>query len=447
MSERTVSAISTAQGVGGVAIVRISGDKSLDIANAMFSPVGRTAVKDFKPYRMYAGYILCDGFKDFGLCVYFKAPKSYTGEDIVEFHCHGGINISRGVLKRTIDLGAYPAGRGEFTRRAFLNGKMSLSAAEGLGDMINAESAAEVKAGFMLYSEKLCAEAKETQDILTDCLAGINASLDYPEEDLEEEKIGDVREKIGEAKKIADGLLSTYKVGKMIKSGVNVAICGKPNAGKSSLLNALLGYDKAIVSPYAGTTRDAVEGAVEIEGVRFNLFDTAGIRDGAGEIERVGISAAEKIINAADIVIFVNSGGQDETSRKIEGGLKGKRVIKVVSKTDEEDFSLSSAEKADVYISSVTGEGIEDLKKLLAGEFVSSRAEDGAFIIEERHFLSLKAAAEHMEKALLSSEISAPLDMVASDVKSAWNSLGEITGETATEDIINEIFNKFCVGK
>lgn len=446
MSERTVSAISTAQGVGGVAIVRLSGEKSLDIAKKMFSPVGKTAVGDFEPYRMYAGYILCDGFKDFGLCVYFKAPKSYTGEDIVEFHCHGGINISRGVLKRTIALGAYPAGRGEFTRRAFFNGKMSLSAAEGLGDMINAESAAEVKAGFMLYSERLCAEAKRTQDILTDCLAGINASLDYPEEDLEEEKIGDVNKKLASAKAIVDGLLSTYKVGKMIKSGVNVAICGKPNAGKSSLLNALLGYDKAIVSPYAGTTRDAVEGVLEIGGVKFNLFDTAGIRDGAGEIERVGISAAEKIINSADIVIFVNSGGADEESEKIEKSLSGKRVIKVVSKTDEEDFSYSSAEKADVYISAVTGEGIEELKRLLSEDAVPSRAEDGAFIMEERHFLSLKAAAEHMERALNSSAAE-PLEIVASDIKSAWNSLGEITGETATEDIINEIFNKFCVGK
>lgn len=446
MSERTVSAISTAQGVGGVAIVRLSGEKSLDIAKRMFSPVGKTAVGDFEPYKMYPGYILCDGFEDFGLCVYFKAPKSYTGEDIVEFHCHGGINISRGVLKRTVELGAYPAGRGEFTRRAFLNGKMSLSAAEGLGDMINAESDAEVKAGFMLYSERLCAEAKKMQDILTDCLAGINASLDYPEEDLEEEKIGDVHKKLDEAKKIADGFLSTYKVGKMIKSGVTVAICGKPNAGKSSLLNALLGYDKAIVSPYAGTTRDAVEGAVEIEGVRFNFFDTAGIRDGAGEIERVGISAAEKIIKAADIVVFVNSGGADEESEKIESELNGKRVIKVVSKTDEKSFSLSSAERADVYISAVTGEGIEDLKKLLAEETISSRAEDGAFIIEERHYSALKAAGEHMEMALSSAETE-PLDIVASDVKSAWNSLGEITGETATEDIINEIFSKFCVGK
>lgn len=445
MADRTISAISTAQGVGGVAIIRLSGSSALDIAEKMFFPVGKTAVKNFEPYKMYAGYIDCEKFKDFGLCVYFKAPKSYTGEDIIEFHCHGGINISRGVLARTTALGAYPAGRGEFTKRAFLNGKLSLSAAEGLGDMINAESDAEVKAGFMLYSEKLRDSAAEIQFILTDCLAGVNASLDYPEEDLEEEKTGDLDYKLKSADKKIKALLSTYAVGKKIKSGVNVAICGKPNAGKSSLLNALIGYDKAIVSSYAGTTRDAVEGTVEIGGVRYNLFDTAGIRENAGEVESVGISIAEKIINSADIVLFVNADGVDENSKKIEESLKGKKVIKVVNKTDEEGFSFD-AEKADVYVSALTGEGIGDLKAAISSEFIPSRVEDGAFIIEERHFIALNEAKNHIERALFGLDKNS-FDMLASDIKAAWDSLGEITGETANEDIISEIFNKFCVGK
>jgi len=445
MTEDTVSAIATAQGVGGVAIIRISGPCALKIAGEMFFPAGKTAVKDFEPYKMYVGNIDGGSFKDFGMCVYFKAPKSYTGEDIIELHCHGGINISRGILKRTFALGATPAGRGEFTRRAFLNGKLSLSAAEGLGDMINAESEAEVKAGFMMYSEKLCAEAKNIQGLLTDCLAGINASLDYPEEDLEEEKTGDISVKLALSEEKIKRLLSTYTVGKRIKSGVNVAICGKPNAGKSSLLNALLGYDKAIVSSYAGTTRDAVEGAIEINGVKFNLYDTAGIRDGAGEIESVGISVAEKIIKSADIVLFVNSGGADENSKKIEESLSGKRIIKVVNKIDEDNFDYNR-EKADVYVSSLTGEGIEKLKERLAAECVISRGEDGAFIIEERHYKALKSAEEYINKAISSLSL-APLDALASDIKAAWDCLGEITGETATEEIINEIFSKFCVGK
>jgi len=444
--ESTVSAISTAQGVGGVAIIRLSGSGAQSIAEKMFVPVGKTAVKDFKPYVMYPGYIDCGSFKDFGLCVYFKAPKSYTGEDIVEFHCHGGINISRGVLKRTFALGAEPAGRGEFTRRAFLNGKLSLSAAEGLGDMINAESEAEVNAGFMLYSEKLCAEVKRAQDILTDCLAGIDASFDYPEEDIEEEKTGDIALKLAEAEKIIKRLLSTYAVGKRIKSGVNVAICGKPNTGKSSILNALLGYDKAIVSAYAGTTRDAVEGCIEIGGVRFNLYDTAGIRSGAGEVESIGISMAEKITKSADIVIFVNSGRPDEEYRKIAADLKGKRVIKVVNKIDEADFNICMAGEADVYTSAVTGEGMDELRRALSEEFVPSRSEDGAFLIEERHFSALSRAEEAVSRALAAVG-NKYLELVAADIKSAWDCLGEITGETATEEIITQIFNKFCVGK
>lgn len=444
--ETTVSAISTAQGVGGVAIIRLSGPAALSIAEKMFIPSGKTAVKDFKPYRMYAGYIDCLSFKDFGLCVYFKAPKSYTGEDTVEFHCHGGINISRGVLKRTFALGAEPAGRGEFTRRAFLNGKLSLSAAEGLGDMINAESEAEVKAGFMLYSEKLCAAVKRAQDILTDCLAGINASFDYPEEDIEEEKTGDISLKLAEAEKIVKNLLSTYAVGKRIKSGVTVAICGKPNTGKSSILNALLGYDKAIVSSYAGTTRDAVEGCIEIGGVKFNLYDTAGIRSGAGEVESIGISMAEKITESADIVLFVNSGSPDEEYRKIAESLKGKRVIKVVNKIDEPGFNICKAGEADVYTSAVTGEGIDDLRRALSAEFIPSRAEDGAFLIEERHYGALKRADKALSRASLAAG-KEYLELVASDIKAAWDCLGEITGETATEEIITQIFSKFCVGK
>lgn len=235
--------------------MRISGDSPLSIAEKMFVPSGKTAVKDFRPYRLYPGEIDGGTFTDYGLCVYFKAPASYTGEDVVEFHCHGGENIARGILKRTFRLGASAAGRGEFTKRAFLNGKLSLASAEGIADMINGESEAEVKAGYLLYSERLTGKVREIQDVLKEVLAGIDAAIDYPEEGIEEESTDDIRLALQRAKGEVSVLLSGYAKGKKIKSGVTVALCGKPNTGKSSLLNRLLGYEKAIVSDIAGTTR------------------------------------------------------------------------------------------------------------------------------------------------------------------------------------------------
>ncbi|MDE7076938.1 MAG: 50S ribosome-binding GTPase, partial [Clostridia bacterium] len=303
MAEELISAISTPSGVGGVAIVRVSGQGALCLAGKMFSPSGKTAVKDFAPNYMYTGNILCDGFSDYGMCVYFKAPKSYTGEDVVEFHCHGGTEIARGVLKATLANGARSAERGEFTKRAFINGKLSLSSAEGVIDMINAESLAEVRAGGLLYSEKLTGEVKKIQTSLTDILAGIAADTDYPEEDIDKCELASLSTDLQAICGSLDGLIAAYSGGKLIKSGVSVAICGAPNVGKSSLLNALLGYDKAIVSPVAGTTRDAVEGTVLIDGVKYHLTDTAGIREQAGDIESIGIERAKRAVSSADVVV------------------------------------------------------------------------------------------------------------------------------------------------
>ena len=276
MAEEIISAISTPAGIGGVAIIRVSGSGALAVAEKMFCPCGGVAVKRFEPNRMYTGRILCDGFEDYGMCVYFKAPKSYTGEDCVEFHCHGGTEIARGVLRATFDNGARSAERGEFTKRAFINGKLSLSSAEGVIDMINADSLAEVRAGGLLYGEKLTNDVKTIQSRLTDILAQIAADTDYPEEGIEETELSGVGRDLNEIGNRLNALLAAYSGGKFIKSGVNVAICGAPNVGKSSLLNALLGYEKAIVSPVAGTTRDAVEGTLLIDGVKYNLTDKIG---------------------------------------------------------------------------------------------------------------------------------------------------------------------------
>ncbi len=444
--EENIAAIATASGKGGVAIIRISGKAPLAIVEKMFTPVGKTPVKGFAPYRMYPGEIDGGGFCDYGLCVYFKAPKSYTGEDVVEFHCHGGESVARGILKRTFSLGARPAERGEFTKRAFLNGKLSLSSAEGVADMINGESQAEVKAGFLLYSEKLTNKVRALQGELKTLLAGIDVSVDYPEEDIEEQHIAELKISLRALKEKVAELKSGYAVGKKIKSGVTVAICGKPNTGKSSLLNRLLGYEKAIVSGVAGTTRDAVEGVMELDGKKFNLYDTAGVRESEDAIETIGIERAESIIRSADVAVFVvdYTQGVDEEDGRVLQMLTDKPLIKVINKADI--LTDDTDTDADVYTSAVTGEGIEKLKALLLEKSFGARSEDAAFLIEERHFKALERAEESLARAIIACE-SQPLDLIGIDVKEAWDSLGEITGETATEAIIQEIFEKFCVGK
>ncbi len=446
MMEENVAAIATAPGKGGVAIIRISGKSPLSIAEKMFTPVGKTAVSAFQPYRMYPGTIDGGSFSDYGLCVYFKAPASYTGEDIIELHCHGGESVARGILKQTFRLGAKPAGRGEFTKRAFLNGKLSLSSAEGVADMINGESEAEVKAGFLLYSEKLTEKVRGLQAELKTLLAGIDVSVDYPEEDIEEQHIAEIELSLHEICQKLSNIKRGYATGKKIKSGVTVAICGKPNTGKSSLLNRLLGYEKAIVSGIAGTTRDAVEGTLEIEGRKFNLYDTAGVRESADMIESIGIERAQSIIRSADVAVFVVDFGLgvDEEDARVLQMLQGKPLIKVVNKADT--LQDETETDADVYTSAVTGEGIERLKALLLEKGFGDRSEDAAFLIEERHFKALERSEESLLRAIAACKTQ-PLDLIGIDVKEGWDALGEITGETATEAIIEEIFAKFCVGK
>ena len=432
-----ISAISTAAGTGGVAIIRLSGKGSLDIVAKMFTPSAKIKAEKFIPNTMYTGVILGDGFSDFGMCVYFKAPRSFTGEDVVEFYCHGGVQIARGILAKTLSLGARAAEKGEFTKRAFLNGKLSLSSAEGMIDMINAESLAALRAGSMLYSEKLTAEIKELQSALQDVLAQIAADIDYPEEDLEGLNEGAIRSAIKTISQKLEKLASSYSCGKKIKDGVTVAICGKPNTGKSSLLNALLGYDKAIVSDEAGTTRDAVEGELKIDGVKYNLVDTAGIRESAGNVESIGIERAKKILQTADIILSVSDGNG-------EAGLQGAsgKVIKVFNKCDLN----APCGKYDLAVSAKTGQGLEQLKNLLSENSVGELSLDKAYIIEQRHYAALLRACESLNSAMKNCG-AFTVDVLAIDLKDAWDALGEITGETANEQIINTVFEKFCVGK
>ncbi len=430
--QESIAAIATASGTGGVAIIRISGENSLEIAGKMFTPY-----KNFKPNYMYAGHIQADGFTDYGFLVYFKAPKSFTGEDVVELHCHGGVQLARGVLKKCLSLGARLADRGEFTKRAFLNGKLTLASAEGMADMINAESLALLRAGSMLYGEKLSNEVETLQNSLKDILAEVAVEIDYPEEDDGGLDLKKIKSQVAALKVATDGLVSGYKCGKKLKEGVTVAICGKPNTGKSSLLNALLGYDKAIVSAEAGTTRDAVEGAIDIDGVKYNLIDTAGIRECAGAVESIGIERAKKIVTTADIILSVSEGEDADLPADVSGA-----VIRVFNKSDLK----KPVGKFDIAVSAKTGNGLDKLKKLIAEISFGDIALDKAYVVEERHYAALLKAAKALKSATENLE-TLTLDIIAVDLKDAWDALGEITGETANEEIISTVFSKFCVGK
>ncbi len=445
MKNDNIAAISTALGAAGVAVIRISGESPLAVAEKLFFPLEKIAVKDFIPNKMYVGEIKTEKFSDFGMCVYFRAPKSFTGEDTVEIHSHGGVAIVKGILKEVLNSGARLADNGEFTRRAFINGKLSLSSAEGLIDMINAESLSGVKAGYSLYREKLTNKISALQDSVTEVLSSIDVDMDYPEENLDKVSEETLIKNLSEVNKEIEKLLSTFSTGRVLKNGVSVAICGKPNTGKSSILNALLNTDKAIVSDIAGTTRDVVEGSMDIDGVRFNFYDTAGIRESDDKIETLGVERSKKILESADLVLFVLDGSEiNSADDEIYSVVKDKNTLTVLNKTDKGNFS---DDRASIYISALKGENIEGLKKAIYSKTVGEGVDyNGDFLSEERHYRALEKAKEKFSFAL-SMVGSAPLDIVAIDIKDGWDALGEISGKTATEEIINDIFSRFCVGK
>lgn len=446
IQEENIAAIATAMQPSGVAIIRISGSSPLDIAKKMFR-CKSTDVYDFEPYKLYVGTIDAGSFKDFGMCVYFKGPKSYTGEDMVEFHCHGGSAITKGILENCLNNGARLAERGEFTKRAFLNGKLSLSSCEGLIDMINSQSVAEAKAGYYLYRENLFKRIKFNQDELTYVLALIDANIDYPEEDIEQAELDDVKNRLTIVKNDILKLSDSYKIGSKAYGGVSVCLCGKPNVGKSSVLNSILRCDKAIVTSIEGTTRDVVEGTIEIEGVRFNFFDTAGIRESDNTVEKLGIERSKKAIETADVVVFIVDGSTDfnYADEEVYDLVKDKNLIKVLNKCDED--KKSAFIDYDFAVSAKTGEGIEELKKAIYDKSgLSSFNFDGDYLVERRHYEALSSSVKSLDKAI-SAIGRDPLDILTVDIRDALISLGLISGETADENVIDEIFSKFCVGK
>ena len=445
MVDDVIIALSTPVGKSGIGVVRMSGKNCLDIAKKMFTPLNKNV--DINPNLMVLGNIDLVSTTDIGFMVYFKAPKSYTGEDTIEFQCHGGIAVTQKIIEKALSLGVRLAEPGEFSKRAFLNGKMSLDQAEGVIDTINAESESELKASSGLQKGILTKTIENIQDTLIDIMSEIEVNLDYPEHDIEyatKEKINNEIDKI--YTKISD-LLKTEQQGKIIKNGVNIAIVGKTNVGKSSLLNALLGTEQAIVTDIEGTTRDVVIGSIEYKGIKFNFLDTAGLRQTNDKVENIGIEKAKQVLKESDIVLLVIDGSKELDNQDKENLelTKDKKRIIVVNKIDIKKFIKLQEET--VEISAKNNINIEKLKEKIYDKAIDGCDVNNTLVLTNaRHLEVLKSAIREI-KSIKETIFENSLDLVALDTRQLYEKLGEITGETIDEKVIDRIFSKFCLGK
>jgi len=449
--EKTICAISTPIGVGGISIIRLSGKESLNI----LSKILEKPILNIEPRKMYLKTIVCKNIKDKAMVVYFKAPYSFTGEDLVEIQCHGGVYLTNEILKTLLSNGATLAENGEFTKRAFLNGKITLDKAEGVIDMINAESEEQLKAGFELMSGSLTKKIDELQNTLTDILAETNVSIDYPEHDIDYTTIEKFGEKINDLIQEIFTIKNTSDTGMIIKNGINIALLGSPNVGKSSLMNALLGFNRAIVTNIAGTTRDTLTESYVFNGVKVNLIDTAGIRESENEVEKIGITLAKEKLKTADLILFILESTRKISSEEIElfNSITTKKII-VVNKIDEKDNAFNLNDLKDtkntkfLEISALKKTNIEALKQLIYDEIINKNIIGNSLIITNiRHKNALQNAENALKDAKNTLDSTKNLELFAIDLINAYNYLGEITGNSSNENIIDRIFSKFCLGK
>ena len=419
----------------------MSGKDVLNIALKIF----HCKEKNIKPRYMYFGKLEVEkGVFEECLMVYFKAPFSYTGEDVVEFQIHGGVLLAQKVVERCLENGCRMAEAGEFSKRAFLNGKITLDKAEAIIGEINAESEGELNSSLKITNGKLGKMVEDEQKTLSELLAEIEVSFDYPENDYEEIVKDKVLEKVKEIKTKNQNLIEVSNSGKYLKNGINVALVGRANVGKSSVLNALLGEERAIVTNIEGTTRDSLTESFFHNGVKINLIDTAGIRETNDVVEKLGIEKSLESIKKADIVLFIHDASQKESEeeKEIAKKLKNKKVINVVNKIDKK--RILAKLKDEVEISALEEKNIHLLKDKIVSEVIS--VDLNTFVLtNERHIQILKNAESIMEEVLsLKAE---SLDVIAMLLKKVWAELGKITGNTENEDIISLIFSKFCLGK
>ena len=443
----TIVAITTPIGVGGVSIVRISGKKSISTADKLFVSLGKKRPSEFKSRELVLGTFTGKAFKENCLCVVFRNPNSFTGEDVVEFQCHGGIKVTNMILEECLKNGCKLAQNGEFSFRAFMNGKMNLSEAEGMIDIINAETETELNVGYDLMSGGLTAKIQVLQDDLVDIMSDIEVSFDYPEEDLEYKTIPEITSRLEKVKENITNLVNTGYTGSIIKNGINVVIVGRPNVGKSSILNALLRFDKAIVTDIAGTTRDIVEDRFEVNGIKVNIIDTAGIRETEDVIEKIGVERSRSAIKKADIVLFVidNSEKLTQKDREIFELIKNKKYIVIANKCDKKQVNTEFPNA--IKVSAKTNDGIDNIKQTIYNLVIDKNVlGNGTIITNQRHIECLKEAEKNIIDALKVIK-TGTLDLVSIDLNNAYSNLGEITGTTTNEKILDSIFKKFCLGK
>lgn len=454
----TICAIATVMGNAGIGIIRISGSEAINIASKVFKPANdKKVVKTMKSYTAaFGGVYDGDNMIDEGILLLMKGPHTYTCEDVCELQCHGGVHVLKEVLEAVIKAGARIAEPGEFTKRAFLNGRIDMSQAESVMDIINAKNDFAVKSSLVQLKGELKDRITEMRDTILYNTAFIESALDDPEHYSLEGYPQKLRVIVDNMVDNVDKLLATYDNGRVLKEGIKTVIAGKPNAGKSSLLNLLLGEDRAIVTEIEGTTRDTLEEVVNINGIILNIVDTAGIRSTDDVVEKIGVDKALKNVDNADLILYVVDGSKqlDDNDSQIISHIKGKNVITVINKSDLDvvvDKLLISEELPGdiIEISAKYGDGKEELYNILNDKFFSGQLQynDELYITNSRHKDELIKTRESLSKVIESIDMGMEEDFFSIDLLDAYEHLGMILGETMRDDLADKIFAEFCMGK
>lgn len=460
MSYDTIVGISTPPGEGAIGIVRMSGDNALDIIKKLFINKKHERVSTFENRKLTYGMII-DGedIIDEVLVACMKAPHTFTREDIVEINCHGGVVPIRRIVEVILNNGCRMADPGEFTKRAFLNGRLDLAQAESIMDMISAKTSKGFDVAFQQMEGVLSKTVREIREELLKVLAHVEVNIDYPDEDIEELTYSDLINNLNKIKPTIDHLLSSSDAGKIIRDGLSTVIVGKPNVGKSSLLNALLRESRAIVTEVAGTTRDIIEEYLNIDGIPIKIIDTAGIRKTEDVVEKIGVERSKEFFNKADLVLVMLNAGEALTDddREILSVIHDKEVIVLINKTDldpkidYDELSTLIGEHSEriIKISVTTGAGIELVEKAISSLVYKGdvKKDENTYVTNIRHKNALEKASKSITDAIQSAEVNMALDFIEVDIKDTYEFLGEITGDTLEENVIDKIFSNFCLGK